>query len=466
MAVPNFEPADRRSAPLRLRLLSDERLARRAENGDQHAVEAILERYQQDLYRFCLAMTGDPMDAEAALQVTLTRARRGLAEGERQLRLKPWLYRIARNETVDSLPRPHESDALKPEQHHLLVDLEQLPRRQRAVLVMRELSGLDFTQIGAAFGISPTAALEAVYEARLKLRQLQEGRELRCAKVMWELSEVDGRASRRRKVRAHLRECAECRAFRDEIAFRRGGLAALPPLPLAGGSSGLAGLVAALAGEAAGTSVAVKVTATVAVMAVTGIGVAERDIWIEPERPSKAGVGSARSEPSTRPLPLAAGNTTSAVAARQSVAEPETSAYVPSAEQPSAPHEARALTASPGGGSPVSEVEPRSPEVDQSQLTTHLHEDVEAPPEEPALEPFEAAAGETPAPAPPASAEAAEESAVEQPDADPELPATPATPPTEAETPATPPTPPAFDGGTPRRPGDWHRGRNRPRSRR
>ena len=47
---------------------SDERLARRATKGDEQALGAIFERYQQELYRFCLGLLGEPQDAQRQIQ--------------------------------------------------------------------------------------------------------------------------------------------------------------------------------------------------------------------------------------------------------------------------------------------------------------------------------------------------------------------------------------------------------------
>jgi RNA polymerase sigma factor (sigma-70 family) len=291
---------------------SDERLVRRATQGDTRAFEAIYRRYHQDLYRFCLAMVGDPQDAQDTLQNTMVKVLRALPGEQREIHLKPWLYRIARNESVETLRRRRDSAELEPHQavtggiaetvetrerlRTLLTDLEQLPERQRTALVMRELSGLDFDQIGAAFETSPAVARQTLYEARLSLRQLEAGREMRCAEVMMELSNADGRVARRREIRAHLRGCADCRAFRDDMAKRREDLAALTPLPLAASAallhdvlgkaaatsgaaasgSGLAGGIGAGAGKVAATSAIVKSAATVAVVAVVGISAADR----------------------------------------------------------------------------------------------------------------------------------------------------------------------------------------------
>src|SRR3954451_23105660 len=143
------------------RLLSDERLTRRAVGGDERAFAAIFRRYHQSLYRFCLAIVGNPEDAQDALQNTMIKVLRALPGEERKIELKPWLYRIAHNESIDLLRRRRETAQLDVEEvapgyglaedaatrerlRRLVADLLALPERQREVLVMREMSGLDF----------------------------------------------------------------------------------------------------------------------------------------------------------------------------------------------------------------------------------------------------------------------------------------------------------------------------------
>jgi RNA polymerase sigma factor (sigma-70 family) len=300
---------------------SDDRLARRAAGGEQRAFEEIYSRHHQALYRFCLAMVGNSQDAQDALQNTMVKALHALPGERRRIRLRPWLYRIARNESVEILRKRRDSVELEDEVatapgvtetaearerlRTLLSDLGHLPERQRAALVMRELAGLGFDQIAAALGTSAAVARQTLYEARLSLRQLEAGREMRCADVMRELSDGDGRVTRRRDIRAHLRSCAECRAFRDEIAKRHEDLAALAPLPLAvsagllkgvlssstggtmasasslgagagAGGGGFGGAIGAGAGKAITTSALVKSAATVATVAVVGVSAADR----------------------------------------------------------------------------------------------------------------------------------------------------------------------------------------------
>jgi RNA polymerase sigma factor (sigma-70 family) len=291
-------------------LLSDVRLARQAGDGEQRAFEAIYKRYHQDIYRFCLSILGRPEDAQDALQNTMVKALRALPGEQREIKLKPWLYRVAHNESIDLLRRRREgvelddasmsagveiaeTAAQRERLGRLLADLSELPERQRSALVMRELGGLGYEQIGAAFESSSAVARQTVYEARLGLRELETGREMSCEQVTRQLSEADGRVARRRDIRAHLRSCPKCRAFRDSIDGRRRDLQALAPLPAAaaasimhgllggnlaasGGLGGAASAAGAGAGKAAGTSVAVKAVATVAVVATIGVTAAHR----------------------------------------------------------------------------------------------------------------------------------------------------------------------------------------------
>lgn len=303
---------------------SDERLALRAAEGDRRAFEDIYRRYHQDLYRFCLAMVGNPQDAQDTLQNTMVKVLRGLPGEERTIHLKPWLFRIARNESIETLRRRRDNSELDPQQgsvtgvtetaetrerlRTLLADLEQLPERQRSALVLRELSGLDFEQIGATFGTSAAVARQTLYEARLSLRQLETGREMPCADVMRELSDDDGRVTRRREIRAHLRSCPDCRAFQGEIGKRHEDLAALAPLPLAtatamlhgvlGGKVGasLSGAVGAGAANIMATSSLVKTAATVAIVAAVGVTAADRGGLIDAPLPAKGGQAPTREQ--------------------------------------------------------------------------------------------------------------------------------------------------------------------------
>jgi RNA polymerase sigma factor (sigma-70 family) len=304
-------------------LFSDDRLVRRASDGDEAAFGAIFRRYHQDLYRYCLAIVGEPHDAHDALQNTMVKVLRGLPGETRKIELKPWLYRIAHNEAVEVLRRRRPTAEIDPEQaasgpglaaeaevrerlRRLIGDLDELPERQRGALVMRELAGLGFAEIGAALGTSPAVARQTVYEARLSLGQMDAGREMTCETVTRALSDADGRVTRRRDIRAHLRTCAGCRGFRDGMGGRERDLAALSPLPavaaagllqgLLGGHGGLAGTVGGGAAKALGLSAAVKATATVAVVAAIGVTAADRGGLVDAGLPGGGDASTTRSD--------------------------------------------------------------------------------------------------------------------------------------------------------------------------
>jgi RNA polymerase sigma factor (sigma-70 family) len=285
-----------------VRFQRDDRLARLAASGNGQAFAEIYRRYHQPLYRYCLSILRNPEDANDALQSTAAKALSALPGEERDIALKPWLYRIAHNESISILRRrrdhasiedvePVASDALdtdfstRERLRELVSDLAELSERQRGALILRELNGLDYGEIAAVFSVSAAAAKQTVYEARTALHDRAQGREMECAEIRQALSDGDRRVARGRRIRAHLKQCSGCRDFELLMRRRPAQLAALaPPLPAAaaaailkgvagggGGASG-GGLLAAIGGGAA-TDVSTKAVAIGAATLVAGAGV-------------------------------------------------------------------------------------------------------------------------------------------------------------------------------------------------
>jgi RNA polymerase sigma factor (sigma-70 family) len=320
-------------------------LACEASRGDEGALEEIYRDYHQPLYRFCLAIVGNPHDAQDALQNTMVKMLRALPGEKRSIALKPWLYRIAHNESIDVLRRRRPDVSLETSEPqlgedlavqfetrqqlcHLIADLSALPERQRETLLMREAAGLSFEEIGAALQTSSAVARQTLYEARLGLRQMDAGREMECETVTKALSDGDGRVRRRRDIRAHLRDCSHCRGFAEEIDSRSGTLAAISPLPVvaatamlhgllgsgtAGGTAagagagagtgGIGGLVGGATVKSVGTATLLKGVAAVAVVAAIGAGAADRAglIQIGGNSVSKAPAGARPSDAGAAP---------------------------------------------------------------------------------------------------------------------------------------------------------------------
>src|SRR5947209_7960187 len=101
----------RAPAPRPLKLLSDERLTKRIAAGDRAAFAEVFRRYQAPIYRYCRSLLRCEEDARDALQNAMASAMRALEGETREIALRPWLFRIAHNEsmTLARRLRPHET---------------------------------------------------------------------------------------------------------------------------------------------------------------------------------------------------------------------------------------------------------------------------------------------------------------------------------------------------------------------
>jgi RNA polymerase sigma factor (sigma-70 family) len=168
-----------------LRAQSDRRLVRLVREGYEAAFEEIVRRYGRPLDRFAAAIVGGR--SEDVTQEAFSKALLALRGAETDIELRPWLYRIVRNTALndlrDSPPATAElaetipggeSAAVESERREeigeLMGRLRALPEPQRAAIVMRELEGLSHDEIAGALGISGGAARQAIYRARVSLR--------------------------------------------------------------------------------------------------------------------------------------------------------------------------------------------------------------------------------------------------------------------------------------------------------
>ena len=225
----------------------DERLALAAADGDDAAFARLYERYAARLHGYCWTILRDDANAQDALQSTWLKALVALREGRRAAPVRPWLFRIAHNESISVLRglRPEsgalglgpaapsaEEQALRRERlHQVLADLQALPERTRGALVLRELCGLTHQEIALTLQTTVGGAKQSILDARKELREYDSGRDTACAEIREKISAGDRRALRARAMRAHLRHCAGCAAFAAAIEERRSRLLALiPPL--------------------------------------------------------------------------------------------------------------------------------------------------------------------------------------------------------------------------------------------
>ena len=318
-------PAMRGPTPL-LRLQSDERLVALTRRGQHAAFEVLCSRYQSRLLSFCRHMLSSREDAEDVLQEVFAAAFNAVLADEREINVRPWLYRIARNRSLNHLRRAsavgvdsmdvHFADhgmstgdrAIRRESfRELLSDVHDLPETQRTALLLREMDALSYEQIAQAMETTVPSVKSLLVRARISLAEAAEARKLSCAEVRFELGEVaEGLVKLGAPARRHVRSCERCRSFKRQLKENNHALAAILPVgPLlilkkvllaklgsagsahvAGGAGATVGAGAAAAGGAGATggiftvgagALATKAVAGLAAAAIVGAGAVAAD---------------------------------------------------------------------------------------------------------------------------------------------------------------------------------------------
>ena len=242
-------PALAGRSPL-LRLQSDERLIALTRRSHHGAFEALVQRYQPRLLAFCRHMLGSQEDAEDVLQEVFTAAFKAMCADDRPINARPWLYRIARNRSLNHLRRPQPSgqDSMdiferdggastadtvhkREEFRQIVADVHELPETQRTALLLREIDALSYDQIAEAMDTTIPSVKSLLVRARVSLAEAAESRLLTCDEVRFELGQVaEGLARTTAPVRRHLKACDRCRSFRGELRKTTRALAAVYPI--------------------------------------------------------------------------------------------------------------------------------------------------------------------------------------------------------------------------------------------
>src|SRR5207342_3505312 len=233
-----------------LRIQSDERLVALTRRGNQAAYEALVGRYQARLLAFCRHMLASREDAEDVLQEVFAAAFNAMMADEREINVRPWLYRIARNRSLNHLRRTqavgmdsmdiHLSEGglttadkvHKREEFRLLIaDVQDLPETQRTALLLREIDALSYEQIAEAMETTVPSVKSLLVRARVSLAEAAQARLLSCDEVRVELGAVsEGLARTTAPVRRHMRTCDRCAKFRKQLRANNRAMAALYPV--------------------------------------------------------------------------------------------------------------------------------------------------------------------------------------------------------------------------------------------
>ena len=195
-------------------------------------------------------MLSSKEDAEDVLQEVFAAAYNAILADEREINVRPWLYRIARNRSLNHLRRAtavgvdsmdvHLSEGglttadkvHKREEFRLLIaDVQDLPETQRTALLLREIDALSYEQIAEAMETTVPSVKSLLVRARVSLAEAAEARLLSCDEVRVELGAVsEGLMRTTAPVRRHLRTCDRCASFKKQLRQNNRALAALYPV--------------------------------------------------------------------------------------------------------------------------------------------------------------------------------------------------------------------------------------------
>jgi len=241
---------------------SDQRLVAAVRTGDDRAFEALYQRYQRRIHAYVLGMVKDHGRAEDVTQEVFVSALRRMRATDRPIAFKPWVYEIAKNACIDAFRRSRRAEevsfdaeeGLAPSDQSRLCasgpspeaavsakhDLETLcgafgglSESHHQILVLRELEGLTYEQIGARMGMTRPAVESTLFRARRRLTE--EYDELisgaRCMRVQSIITAaasgaVGVRDSRR--LSRHLSHCQPCRREAMAAGLDRGLLVRRP----------------------------------------------------------------------------------------------------------------------------------------------------------------------------------------------------------------------------------------------
>jgi RNA polymerase sigma factor (sigma-70 family) len=197
-----------RPSPL-LRLESDENLVALTREGHQSAFETLVSRYQGRLLGFCRQMLRSTEDAEDVLQEVFVAAYNAMIADERPINVKPWLYRIARNRSLNHLRKPvadgqdsmdmhsfmngvsaYENVEHREEFRNVISDVSRLPETQRTALLLREMDAMSYREIAQAMDTTIPGVKSLLVRARIGLAECSESRGLSCEEVRVDLAEA------------------------------------------------------------------------------------------------------------------------------------------------------------------------------------------------------------------------------------------------------------------------------------
>jgi RNA polymerase sigma-70 factor (ECF subfamily) len=185
-------------------------LIRRAKEGDEEAIEALIRAHQDALYAFILRMSGRPETAEDIVQEALVRVLKNLHRFDSRYRFSTWLFTIAKRlylnlsqklgpaydtEVVEVSPVPERGpgrqaarDETMDNARHLIdAALAALPTHQREIMLLFHQQNWPIADIAEHLGMPQGTIKSHLHRGRIRMRRYIEAnrRMHRQAKEVW-----------------------------------------------------------------------------------------------------------------------------------------------------------------------------------------------------------------------------------------------------------------------------------------
>lgn len=183
-------------------LPNERALVAAAQRGNHEAFAALVNQYQQNVYRLALRITGNHEDAEDALQEALLKAYSNLRRFQGGSLFYTWLVRITMNEALMKLRRSKRQNSRQlpieevwplnsapvavsgkgpadPESCYARVELREtlvgalngISNRLSDAFVLRNVADLSIKETAATLGLSVAGVKSRLLRARCRLRQ-------------------------------------------------------------------------------------------------------------------------------------------------------------------------------------------------------------------------------------------------------------------------------------------------------
>lgn len=189
--------------------IDDDVLVQKCQKGDSTAMETLIIKYQNRVYNTIMRICANSDDAAELTQDTFVKVIEGINNFQRRSSLYTWIFRIAVNLTLNycgrsvklgirslddqydnreynsgRILREFLSDDNSPDPAALaqnrelcgivVKSLSELDDNQRAVMVLRDIEGMNYAQIADVLDIELGTVKSRLSRARNNLRQIME----------------------------------------------------------------------------------------------------------------------------------------------------------------------------------------------------------------------------------------------------------------------------------------------------